>query len=227
MPHMPTTILTSREKWIIAAQGCLLAIPYVGAALERFMFGGLAEIRMKRVETTLAEIATVLGEKNASLLICENFANLLEDVAPNLARASDEATRVRFRDLLTNAAVCPPGSGEWQEAHLASLLLKELQTPGLAILAALAREPGEPYTLASRPVPQAFRGDFNWDSPGELQCALPFTWVVVEYWTRFLRERQLIHYQSHDGRGGFGGVCLSERGRFLVRWTAREPISAL
>lgn len=227
MPQEPNTRLTGRDKAIIAAQGALLAIPYVGSALERFVFGGLAELRMKRVENTLAEIVTILGEKKASLLVTENFVNLLEDVAPSLARESNEDRRRRFRDLLTNAAECPADSSEWEEAELASLLLKELQPPGLSILAALAREPGEPYTLTSRPVSQVYRGSFDWDNPGEPQCILPYSWVVVEYWARLLRDRQLIHYQSVDARGGFGEVRLAERGRFLVKWTLRDEEGAL
>jgi hypothetical protein len=95
MPPEPEASLTTGDKVRIAVQGTLLAIPYVGSALERFVFGGLAELRMKRVEHTLAEIAVTLGEKKASLLVSEDFVNLLEDMAPHLARESDENRRQR------------------------------------------------------------------------------------------------------------------------------------
>ena len=171
----------------------------------------------------MTEVAVQLGEKKAKEAVNEPFTTLLESVIPELSRALNEDKRQRFRDLLTNAAELPEDSKGWEEAQLASTLLKEIGTPGLSILAAIARaEDSDPIVLTSRPVSQVFQGEFDYDHPGEPQQALSYDWVVVEYWARWLREKRIITYSSHDARGGFGGVAIAELGKFLVKWTMRE-----
>ena len=215
--------LTAKEGAIVVFQGLLKGVPYLGSSLEHFIFGRLAELRMKRIEKTLAEIAECLGAKKAATAVNEQFTTLLESMTPELGRALAEDKRHRFRDLLTNAAELSEESTEWEEARLASSLLKEVEAPGLAILAALAMsDRSEPCVLTARPVPQVFRGDFNYDSPGQPQQVLPYQWVVIEYWARWLRDKRLITYNSHDARGGFGGVSLAQLGRFLIKWTLRS-----
>ena len=98
----------------------------------------------------------------------EQFTSLLESVAPELSRSLNEGKRQRFRDLLTNAAELPEESDEWEEAALASRLLKQMETPALAILAGIAGcGPSDPVILASQPVSQVFCGEFDYDNPGE------------------------------------------------------------
>lgn len=214
--------LNARDGAVVAFQGILKAIPYFGSSLEHFIFGPLTEIRMRRIEQTLSEIATAVGEQKAIAIPNERFATLLESVAPELCRAVDENKRKRFRDLLTNAAVLPEDSGDWEDAALASTLLKEIEAPGLAILAAIARcSEEEALVLTSSPVSQVFEGSFDYDDPGEPQHVLQYQWIIVEYWARKLRERNLITYNTHDARGGFGGVALAPLGKFLIQWTVR------
>ena len=110
----------------------------------------------------------------------------------------------------------------WEEAELAATLLREIGTPGLVILTAAANiEEGEILTLTSRPVPQFARGTFDYDKPGDPQHVIPYEWPVVEYWARWLREKRLLRFSSHDARGGFNGVTLSELGTFLVSWVLK------
>ena len=214
--------LNAKDKAVIAFQGTLKAIPYFGSSLEHFIFGPLTELRMRRIEQTLSEIATAVGELKANAISNERFATLLESVAPELCRAVDENKRKRFRDLLINAAALPEDSGDWEEAALASTLLKEIDAPGLAILAAIARcSEGEALVLTSSPVSQVFEGSFDYDDPGEPQHVLQYKWVIVEYWARKLRESNLITYNAYDARGGFGGVALAPLGKFLIQWTVR------
>lgn len=215
-------LLSTKEKAVIAAQGTLRALPYVGASLEHFMFGHLAELRMKRIERTLVEIAEHLGKERAIAMVSESFVNLLESVSPAIGRSTNEDKRGHFRNILINATSHPEGAKEWEAAALASELLKEIESPGLAILAALhsAAKDGM-LTIASRPVPQVFQGKFDYENPGAPQIEIPYDWVVVEYWARCLRDRRLITFGSHDARGGFGSVGLAELGRFLVEWAVR------
>jgi hypothetical protein len=183
-------VLTGKEIAKIGAEGVLMAIPFVGPSLAHFVSAPLTELRQKRVEATLKEVAERLGKKKAKSMVNEEFVNLLENVAPDLSRATDEEKRQRFRDLLTNAAELPPRSDEWEEARLAGELLKQIGTPGLVILSELAKlDKGERATLASRPVPQLARGSsFDYEKPSAPQRRIPFDWQVVDYWTQQLRQ---------------------------------------
>jgi hypothetical protein len=117
------------------------------------------ELWQKRIEATLKDVAETLGKKKAKSIVNEEFVNLLEFVAPDLSRATDEKKRQRFRDLLTNAAELPPKSDGWEEARLAGELLKQVDTPGLVILSELAKlDKSEKATLASRAFGAVSRG---------------------------------------------------------------------
>jgi hypothetical protein len=223
MAKSNTKLLSFKDKSIIAAQGALMAVPYIGSSLAHFIFGPLTEIRFKRIEDTLSEVVENLGKEGAKSILNERFATLLESIAPELSRTLGEDKRQRFRDLLLNAAKLPEQSSEWEEATLASTLLKQMETPALMVLAAIAAcESGAVVTLTSVPVSQVCCGEFDYEDPGEPQKIIPYDWVVVEYWARWLRERRIIHYASHDARGGFGGVAIAELGQFLVKWTMRD-----
>ncbi len=222
MSDKPEVKLSGKETAMVGLQGALMAVPYLGSSLAHFIFGPLTELRIKRIEKTIDEVATQLGEEKSLAAANENFANLFETVLPDLSRAVEDEKRQRFRDLLSNAAELPEGSTEWEEAALAAALLRDIGTPGLAILAALSQlDKGETATLTSSPVSQLARGAFDYDNPGEPQQVIPYQWPVVEYWARWLREKQLLTYKSGDARGGFGDVAMTELGAFLVRWVLR------
>jgi len=222
MSDEPELELSKEDKNRIALEGALMAVPYVGSSLVHFITGPLIERRFKRIENTLHEVTTGLGDVKSLAAVNENFANLLETVIPDLSRAVEDEKRQRFRDLLSNAVELPEGSTEWEEAALAAALLRDIGTPGLAILAALSKlDDGETATLTSSPVSQLVRGAFDYDNPGEPQQVIPYQWPVVEYWARWLRENRLIRYASHDARGGFGDVAVAELGTFLLRWVLR------
>ena len=177
------------------------------------------------MEESLKEVVETLGDVKAKSIVDEEFVNLLENVLPDLSRATDEEKRRRFRDLLTNAAELAPSPEGWEEARLAAELLKKVDTPGLVILGELASSLAsfdETATLASRPVPQLARGSsFDYDNPPAPQRRIPFDWQVVDYWTHQLRELGLVHFHTVDARGGFGKIYLTERGWFLVKWMLR------
>jgi hypothetical protein len=213
--------LTVKDFTINTFQAIIKGIPFVGASLEHFIFGPLAEIRMRRIEKTLFELAEHYGPYAPhGLLFKEEFVNLLERISPSLSRASNEDKRQRFRDLLINSAILQPGSKQWDETHLASDLLQAIDPPGLAILATLARVKNETVTLSSRPVPQVYEGDdFDYDKPQGPQHMLQYEWIVIEEWAIRLREMRLISFHSRSALGGFGGVQLTALGNFLVKWT--------
>ena len=210
---------------LIGGEGLLSLVPYVGSTLAKFTFGVLTERRINRIEKTLAEVMEAVGEDVAKDAINENFVNLLEKVYPELSRAADEAKRHRFRDLLINAAMLPEDSSEWGATALAADLLKEIDAPGLVILAAFAQlDEGERALLTACPVPQLLRGveprDFDPENPGEPQHIIPYEWDVILYWYRRLAALRLVIAGAH-GRDTFEKVCLHDLGKFLVKWVLR------
>jgi hypothetical protein len=219
------TNLTRKEESVNAVRAILKGIPYLGETLDQFIFGRLDELRFKRFESTLTEIAAMLKEsKRDPRVDSEQFVELLEAITPSLVRATRNEKRERFRDLLLNAATLPPDSAEWEKAKLAGQLLAELEAPALAVLASVAHYIGaQPASIVSLPRPQVVNQEsFSWDSPSPGLLVIDFDWSVVEEWMRRLREKRLIGFQSHDARGGFGGVYLTELGKMLVEWTVGE-----
>jgi hypothetical protein len=186
-----STELTIKDHAVNVAQGLLKGVPHVGASLEHFVFGPLQELRMRRIETTLGEVANALGPVGALRLAQERFVTLLESITPSLSRSTDETKRACFRDLLRNAGELDQKDPKWSEAELAARLLDELESPALAILAAIARcaaPCSNALTLTSRPTSQVFEGEFNYDNPGGPQHLIPYDWIVVEYWARMPKE---------------------------------------
>ena len=98
------------------------------------------DLRLKRVEHTLTEIGEAVHRTGVRARVdTEEFANLLERVLPAVSRAVSEERRAALRNLLINATTVESGSPEWDAANLAARLIEEIETPGLAILAALSK----------------------------------------------------------------------------------------
>lgn len=147
--------LAAKDHALTALQAGLLAIPVYGASLEKLLFGGAAEVRMRRVEETLAEVCEKLVEqgKAANIEGNEEFANLMEEVLPPLGKATIESKRARFRDLLFNAMQLPPNDKSWEAASLAASTLANLNGTAMEILAGihLVSQSDQPYQYRSRP----------------------------------------------------------------------------
>ena len=77
-----------------------------------------------KTNRTKIELAELVDEENRHKVATEQFADLLESVAPDLSRATNEEKVLRFRDLLINATKKTTDSVKWDEAHLAADLLK-------------------------------------------------------------------------------------------------------
>jgi hypothetical protein len=104
----------------------LKAIPVFGPAADEVTFGPLEELRRKRLETTLNEVADrVRALHGIGIGFSETFANLAESSAPALSRSVREEKRARFRDLLVNAAPLPPDDAAWEETMMVSRLLTQ------------------------------------------------------------------------------------------------------
>lgn len=219
--------LTTRERNVNAVRALTKLLPGVGDGLDQLVFGPSEERRQKRVEATLNEIVDRLESIGAVPAKAEEYVNLLESTLPTIARATNEDIRRRFRDLLVNSAVLPEGDGRWAEAQLAEQLLSEIDAPGLAIMAQLARYRGpRPVALVSKPVCQIVGEEgLDWAKPPEGPYVIGYAWPVIEEWARRLREQRLIHAGSHSAQGGFGGVGLNELGELLVRWTVSDCVA--
>ena len=227
---VPADRLTAKDYARNSAEALLKVVPYIGEGLVQFIFGPLQERRQKRLEQTLTEVGESLVGLNCEARIqTEQFANLLEVVGPQLARAADEVKRLSFRQLLTNAATLGENSGDWSTAQLAGALVTELDPPALAVLAAIHRSgtPRSGLLLVSRPVPQVVdAGSFNWDRPAVVGVEIHYPWPVIDEWFNRLREKRVVALGSVDARGGFGAVALTSLGNVLVQWALRDRSSA-
>ena len=110
---------------------------------------------------------------------------------------------------------------------MTSNLISQIDMPGLVLVAALSKSPaGKVSTLSSRPSPRVYVADVSIgdiiERPEEIATyqEIPFPWPVVQEGAHRLREMRLLGSQSSDGRGGFGGLYLTELGFMLAGWTA-------
>jgi len=98
---------------------------------------------------------------------------------------------------------------------MTSSLISQIDMPGLVLVAALSKSPAGVYDA------DVSIGDII-ERPEEIATyqEIPFPWPVVQEWAHRLREMRLLGSQSSDGRGGFGGLYLTELGFMLAGWTA-------
>jgi hypothetical protein len=216
-----------------ALQAALIAVPGVGGALERLLFGSLAELRMRRVEQTLEEVGQKLDEIRAEIHVEENedFANLLEDILPPLGRMTVEEMRVRFRDLLINSAQIPKGDVRWEEARLAWRLLKEIDFSSVTILVLLrhatsAHPNAENCSLSfgeNQIMIRLSKGGGSMGKPtllGEPVYA-PVTQAVALASFNTLSSLGLLDHdreKSSEREMRRHGVEITPLGRFLLKW---------
>lgn len=199
-----------------AFQAILKSIPYFGSSLEQFIFGPLNELRMRRIEATLREVAEILRQKEISnyYVDSEEFVNLLESVAPSLSRSTNENRRQRFRDLLLNAAQISPEDPQWDEATLASKILENIDDPGLVILAAMGRikTRNKVYRLETGRGTCQVVGDRKKEE-------LPYDWPIVQECALRLRDMRLIETPPGSRFKGSERIELTPLGELLIRWT--------
>ena len=72
--------LSTAERKTNAIRAGMKLVPYIGSTLEKLIFGKLDELRWKRLEHTLTELANQMKRSGveASTIDSEQFANLLE-----------------------------------------------------------------------------------------------------------------------------------------------------
>jgi hypothetical protein len=221
---LPEAKLTSADYARNVLQAAIQAVPYMGGSLSQFIFGPLTELRFKRIEQTLSEVAAELDVRGAfSSVANEDFATLLESVLPDLGRSTNEERRQRYRDLLIKSAQLQPGSVLWQDATLCAGLLRDIEPPGLAVLGALAKSPNPQNTIFSKPSPRLYTSEVDFAEPKGDFILLPYQWILIDEWVVRLREKRLVGLSSRDARGGFGGVYLTDLGRFFIEWVMEKP----
>ena len=110
----------------------LKLIPHIGGALDELVFGQVEEARWDRLNQTLSELGESMQrlEISADAVKKEDFAQLLEVVAPAAGRTTSEQKRSLLRDLLLNAVPLGDGDAEWESARMAAELIVALEAPG-------------------------------------------------------------------------------------------------
>lgn len=211
------------------------AIPGLGqvvsAALGAVLGGWASDRQVDRLVAALDELRWDLDETRASLtevqrsyLRSDQFEELLEMTLRHLSTEPSQEKRRLYGMFLRTLARTP---GEWDEARLIEGLISQIDMPGLVLvtaLAALAKGPMKTVTLSSRPTTRVYAADVSIgdiiERPEEIAPyrEVPFSWPVVQEWAHRLREMRVLGYQSSDGRGGFGGMYLSDLGFMLAKW---------
>lgn len=222
--------LTKSEHTANFFQGMLIGIPHIGPSLEKIFFGGAQELRWKRLEQTLTEVAEALKERDATNGVeKEEFIEFIEKVGPSISRETAEEKRKWFRDLLRNVAMTPAGDPKMEEARIAAELIKQVNAPGLEILAKLNspvyQHKSVIVSLDRRAAIAILQGESNVMAD---ITPLSYDLGVVEIAIRQLKSHELITGSSPivlrkagyttGHMTGYGEVQLTNLGRMFVRW---------
>jgi hypothetical protein len=138
-------IITNRDRDLNAIRAGLKLIPVVGEALEQLYFEKGAEARQRRLDATLQEVLDQLkkqnldGEAERNVEGNEDFATFFSEAAQPISRSTNEDKRQRFRDLLFNSMLIPPGDSGWEDSMYCLELLQKIDVAGLYTLAMIVR----------------------------------------------------------------------------------------
>ena len=215
--EIPKDVLSNIEKRQLAFQAILKGIPYIGEPLNHLIYSRLDELRWKRIEKTLNEVAEILRNHGNIPALNERFANLLEEILPTIAKETIENKRQAYVSLLVNSATITSDEKE-EEAKLIAEILNELPSIALSILAGANKANGT-FSIVSHPVPQVFAGKFdenNYEEQGVFH-KINYQWPIVEEWTRRLKEKRFITYGSH-GKFGYHGAAVMPLGKLINDW---------
>lgn len=215
--EIPKDVLSNVEKRQLTFQAILKGVPYIGEPINHLVYGRLDEIRWKRIEKTLNEVAEILNSRGNIPEINERFANLLEEILPTIAKETIEEKRQAYVTLLVNSATVVSDEKE-EEAKLIAEILNELPSVALSILAGANKANGT-FSIVSHPAPQVFAGTYdekNYEQQGVFH-KINFQWPIVEEWTRRLREKRCITYGSH-GKFGYHGGVIMPLGKLINDW---------
>lgn len=214
----------------IATQSVLLGIPYIGASLERAIFGASTERRQRRFEQTLFEVGQRLADLEATARVeSDQFVRLLESVSEPIASAVTSERRARFRDLLVNAAREEHSDAEWEEAVLAADLLERIADPGLEIVATIWRySTAEEEAVIVFDAPARFHSARRDAYHPERGVIFSHSGALIEEWLRRLGQLHItsgdqpLHMREPDRPRvmfrGQGHLKLTGLGDLLVRW---------
>ena len=213
----PKEVLSKVEKENLTFQAILKGVPYIGEPINHLIYGRLDELRWKRIEKTLNEVAEEIKKCGSSPEINERFVNILEQSLPSIAKETIERKRLAYVSFLVNSANVKSDEKE-EEAKFVSEILNELPSVALTILAGANKAKGS-FSIVSHPKPQIFAGKFderNIEDQG-IFYEINYQWPIVEEWARRLREKRCITYGSH-GRYGYHGGAIMPLGKLINDW---------
>ena len=210
-----------RRNWVRAG---IKGIPYIGSSIDELMYGQLDEIRWRRLEDTLGELAEAMRSLGipADETAKEEFGRLLEDVAPAVAGSTSQQKRRLLRDLLLNAVRLESADPQWESARLAADLLSPLSYAAVEVLAALhrldSRESGKLAELRLPAPPD--RPVVVLEDESQPPIEMSYERFVVDEGYRQLTEtsaRRLVVAGAH-GRNKYEHIGLTELGTFVIEW---------
>ena len=215
--EISTELLSNVEKGNLVFQAILKGVPYIGEPINHLIYGRLEELRWKRIERTLNEVAEKVKQLGYEPKVNERFVRILEGTIPTVAKETLEEKRTAYVSFLANSINVDSDEKE-EEARLVSETLEELSAVALAILAGANKANGT-FSVVSHPTPQVFAGKFDENKPEDQDIfhQLNYQWPVVEVWTRRLKDQRIITYGSH-GKYGFHGGGVMLLGKLVNDW---------
>jgi len=214
----------SKPDW---ARAGLKLVPYIGDALDELVYGRVDDARWERLHRTLGELGEMMEARDilADQVLKEDFAQLLEVVAPAAGRTTSEEKRRLLRDLLLNAVQLADGAAEWESAHLAADLILGLEPPALAILAGLAhvRSHGDGKAQL-RAAEGGNSAELVPIEPPGTAIRLNYKWLVVDQAYRKLSSAPARLVVAGGRRtDGIDATWLTDLGEFLIEWATAKP----
>lgn len=126
------------EASVHTFQAILKGVPVIGSSLDHLIFGQLQEIRIKKIEKLLHEVAAHLQDvKYAPSINSEKFAILLEEIIQRSSKETNQEKLNQFKHILINGASLEPNDDEWDEFDLILEIMDELDGLSFFVLSKL------------------------------------------------------------------------------------------
>lgn len=130
---------SERYGELILIRAAVQTIPWVGSALDTLLSGRGSQIQYERVMHFLGELDSRLYQvETASKIEEEGLYDLMLNVFDSVVHTRSESKRARFAQLVANQIA---SGSSWDDAEIATALLRDLTETHVAILLTALKAP--------------------------------------------------------------------------------------
>ena len=133
----------TRPRWTDLVTALLSALPTIGGPISTLLSQRQQRLAYERLTEVLSEVdrrISTLQRSGKSTHVDDEFAELVVNLAPVVARTRSQEKRGHFSALLSNAAEQPAGDAR-EEARTMALILDSLEYSHVALLHRLMQLP--------------------------------------------------------------------------------------